>query len=106
MQGDSNASCRDIGATLHRVSVSMPAAGEQSSGSPPQFIPFAHTPWGKYRDVIAYSGFSDTHVENAAYAGLLKSSGEGTRRRFHRDDVDAWMRRGSPAKLTETAGVA
>ena len=59
--------------------------------------PFTISPWGKYSDVSTYSGFSISHIEQAAYSGNLKSHGDGKRRRFHRDDVDAWMSRGAKA---------
>ena len=71
-------------------------------------VPFAASPWGKYRDAAAYTGFSIPHIEKAAYSGQLKSHGEGKGRRFHRDDVDEWIRRGAKATAVEleTAGVA
>lgn len=71
----------------------VPVANGQSSA----FVPFHHSPWGKYADAMAYSGFSRAHVEKAALGGQLKTIGEGKGRRFHRDDVDVWMRRGAPA---------
>jgi hypothetical protein len=62
------------------------------------FVPFQHSPWGKYADAMAYSGFSRAHVEKAAYSGQLKSNdAPGKGRRFHRDWLDDWMRRGAPA---------
>lgn len=77
-----------------------PPAG-RSSSSPPPVVPFSVSPWGRYRDVAAYSGFSIAHIEKAAYSGQLKSHGHGKGRRFHRDDIDDWMRRGAKATAAE-----
>jgi excisionase family DNA binding protein len=48
----------------------------------------------RYREASAYSSFSIPHLEAAAYSGALKSHGDGKRRRFHRDDLDAWVKEG------------
>lgn len=55
------------------------------------------SPWMLYAGVKAYTGFSVAHIEKATYSGQLKSHGEGKGRRFHRDDVDDWIRRGAKA---------
>ena len=66
--------------------------------------PFAHSPWGKFRDVIAYTGFSLSHIEKSAASGALLSHGTGKGRRFHRDEVDQWMRAGAKSAVLMEVG--
>lgn len=86
---------------MPRRSVTSPANSGQSTISPA--LGFTASPWGRYADVIAYSGFGIAHVEKATYSSELKSSGDGPRRRFHREDVDDWMRRGAPAGVASSS---
>jgi hypothetical protein len=78
-------------------------------GESSDFIPFQHSPWGTYRDAMAHCKYSRAHIEKAVYSGHLQTIGEGKGRRFNREWVDDWMRRGAPVPKVaepETAGVA
>jgi hypothetical protein len=68
--------------------------------------PFLKSPWGRYADVVAYTGFSLSHVETAALSGELHSKGERKRRRFRRDWCDEWLERGAPSGKVMEGGAA
>lgn len=45
-----------------------------------------------YKQSAAYCNVERTTIYRAMKAGRLRASGPGMAVRFHRDDLDAWMR--------------
>jgi len=50
------------------------------------------SPFYTYMQAAAYCNVERTTIYRAMKAGRLRASGPGTAVRFHRDDLDAWMR--------------
>lgn len=48
--------------------------------------------WLSYAEAERYTGVHRTTIWRAVKAGELKASGPGRAVRFHRDDLDEWMR--------------
>jgi excisionase family DNA binding protein len=49
-------------------------------------------PYLTYEEAARYCNVERTTIYRAMKAGALKASGPGSAVRFHRDDLDAWMR--------------
>ena len=54
-------------------------------------------PWLSYREAEAYIGVERTTIWRAVRAGKLRPGRAGRAVRFHRDDLDAWLRSEAPA---------
>lgn len=52
----------------------------------------AESPYLTYEQAATYCNVERTTLYRAVRRGLLKASGPGMAVRFHRDDLDAWMR--------------
>jgi excisionase family DNA binding protein len=50
------------------------------------------SPYFDYEEASAYCNLHRTTIWRAMRAGALRSSGPGSAVRFHKDDLDAWMR--------------
>jgi excisionase family DNA binding protein len=50
------------------------------------------SPYLDYEEASAYCNLHRTTIWRAVRAGALRASGPGSAVRFHRDDLDAWMR--------------
>jgi len=50
------------------------------------------SPYLDYQQAAAYCNVERTTLYRAVKAGRLRVSGPGMAVRFHRDDLDAWMR--------------
>lgn len=50
------------------------------------------SPYLTYEEAARYCNVERTTLYRAMKAGRLKASGPGMAVRFHRDDLDAWMR--------------
>ena len=50
------------------------------------------TPYYTYLGAARYCNLERTTIYRAMKAGRLRASGPGSAVRFHRDDLDAWMR--------------
>jgi excisionase family DNA binding protein len=50
------------------------------------------TPYFTYEGAARYCNVERTTLYRAMKAGRLRASGPGSAVRFHRDDLDAWMR--------------
>ena len=50
------------------------------------------SPYLDYQQAAAYCNVERTTLYRAVKAGRLRASGPGMAVRFHRDDLDAWMR--------------
>jgi excisionase family DNA binding protein len=50
------------------------------------------SPYLDYGQAAAYCNVDRTTIWRAVKAGRLRASGPGMAVRFHRDDLDAWMR--------------
>jgi excisionase family DNA binding protein len=55
------------------------------------------TPWLSYREAEAYIIVERTTIWRAVRAGKLRPGRAGRAVRFHRDDLDAWLRSEAPA---------
>jgi excisionase family DNA binding protein len=55
------------------------------------------TPWLSYREAEAYIGVERTTIWRAVRAGKLQAGRAGRAVRFHRDDLDTWLRSEAPA---------
>lgn len=51
-----------------------------------------NSPYLTYEGAARYCNVERTTIYRAVKAGRLKASGPGMAVRFHRDDLDAWMR--------------
>jgi excisionase family DNA binding protein len=50
------------------------------------------SPYLDYRGAARYCNVERTTIYRAVKAGRLRASGPGSAIRFHRDDLDTWMR--------------
>ncbi len=50
------------------------------------------SPYLNYEEASRYCNVHRTTIYRAVDAGRLRASGPGSAVRFHRDDLDAWMR--------------
>jgi excisionase family DNA binding protein len=50
------------------------------------------SPYFTYEGAACYCNVERTTIYRAVKAGRLRASGPGMAIRFHRDDLDAWMR--------------
>jgi excisionase family DNA binding protein len=51
-----------------------------------------YTPYLTYEAAARYCNVERTTIYRALKAGHLRASGPGSAVRFHRDDLDTWMR--------------
>lgn len=65
-----------------------------------EFPPAMLKAWFSSAEAAVYTGYSPRTIEHAVQHGQLRSAQRVPRgpRRFHRDDLDAWVR-GEPAVL-------
>lgn len=54
--------------------------------------PSTDSPYLDYLSAARYCNVERTTIYRAMKAGRLRASGPGSAVRFHRDDLDAWMR--------------
>jgi excisionase family DNA binding protein len=54
--------------------------------------PATESPYFTYEGSARYCNVERTTIYRAVKAGRLRTSGPGSAVRFHRDDLDAWMR--------------
>lgn len=65
----------------------------------------AETPWLTYEEAERYTGVERTSIWRAMRAGKLRAGRAGRAVRFHREDLDRWLRGEHPEPAGDEQGL-